>query len=87
MGNCAGRRMTSGACNIILGKDAAMGDVLHCVEAILRQGSIQLTTAQRKKMVEEKKLQIINDSAQLILKSNVIDIWSIFVFQFARMCR
>ena len=26
------------------------------------------------------RLDIINDSAQLILKSNVIDIWSIFVF-------
>ena len=26
------------------------------------------------------RLDIVNDSAQLILKSNVIDIWSIFVF-------
>ena len=54
-----GERPTSDALEKVFGSS----DVLHCVEAILRQGSIQLTTAQRKKMVEEKKLQIINEIA------------------------
>jgi len=54
-----GERPTSDALEKVFGSN----DVLLCVEAILRQGSIQLTTAQRKKMVEEKKLQIINEIA------------------------
>ena len=35
-------------------------DLHTCVEKILKEGSIQLTTAQRKQMVEEKRKQIVN---------------------------
>ncbi len=54
-----GERPTSDALESVFGSN----DLRHCVEIILRKGSIQLTTAQRKKMVEEKKLQIINEIA------------------------
>ncbi|HII34691.1 MAG TPA: ribosome assembly factor SBDS [Candidatus Thalassarchaeaceae archaeon] len=54
-----GERPTSDALETVFGSN----DLRHCVEIILRKGSIQLTTAQRKKMVEEKKLQIINEIA------------------------
>ena len=46
-----GERPTSEALEKVFGTI----DIQHCVETILRQGSIQLTTAQRKKMVNEKK--------------------------------
>lgn len=36
-------------------------DLEACVERILNQGSIQLTTAQRKQMVEDKMKQIVNE--------------------------
>ena len=36
-------------------------DLAACVERILNQGSIQLTTAQRKQMVEDKMKQIVNE--------------------------
>ena len=54
-----GERPTSDAWESVFGSN----DIHQCVEIILKQGSIQLTTAQRKKMVEEKKLQIINEIA------------------------
>ena len=54
-----GERPTSDALESVFGSN----DIQQCVEIILKQGSIQLTTAQRKKMVEEKKLQIINEIA------------------------
>ena len=54
-----GERPTSDALECVIGSN----DLQHSVEIILRKGSIQLTTAQRKKMVEEKKLQIINEIA------------------------
>ena len=52
----AGDRPTSDALENIFGST----DLHTCVEKILKEGSIQLTTAQRKKMVEEKRKQIIN---------------------------
>ena len=54
-----GERPTSDALESVFGSN----DLQQCVNIILKQGSIQLTTAQRKKMVEEKKLQIINEIA------------------------
>jgi len=36
-------------------------DLEACVERILNQGTIQLTTAQRKQMVEDKMKQIVNE--------------------------
>ena len=52
----AGDRPTSDALENIFGTT-----VLHsCVERILIDGSIQLTTAQRKKMVDDKRKQIIH---------------------------
>ena len=54
-----GERPTSDALESVFGSN----DLQQCVEIILKQGSIQLTTAQRKKMVEEKKLRIINEIA------------------------
>ena len=39
-------------------------DLAVCVERILTQGSIQLTTAQRKQMVEDKMKQIVTEIAQ-----------------------
>ncbi len=38
-------------------------DLQTCVEKILREGSIQLTTVQRKKMIEDKKRQVIHSIA------------------------
>ncbi|RAH05165.1 MAG: ribosome assembly factor SBDS [Methanobacteriota archaeon] len=38
-------------------------EIAVCAAKILLEGSIQLTTAQRKKMVEDKKLQIVNEIA------------------------
>ena len=38
-------------------------DIIACARIILDKGGMQLTTAQRKKMVEAKKLQIINEIA------------------------
>ena len=35
-------------------------ELIVCVEKILREGTIQLTTVQRKQMVEEKRKQIVN---------------------------
>lgn len=52
----AGDRPTSDALENIFGST----DLHICVEKILKEGSIQLTTAQRKQMVEEKRKQIIN---------------------------
>ena len=52
-----GERPTSDALESVFGSN----DLQPFVNIILKQGSIQLTTAQRKKMVEEKKLQIINE--------------------------
>tara|TARA_B100000945_G_scaffold320338_1_gene330072 strand:+ start:9715 stop:10404 length:690 start_codon:yes stop_codon:yes gene_type:complete len=52
----AGDRPTSDALENIFGST----DLYTCVEKILKEGSIQLTTAQRKQMVEEKRKQIIN---------------------------
>ena len=52
----AGDRPTAEALQNIFGTS----DLVPCVERILRDGSIQLTTMQRKKMVENKRKQIIN---------------------------
>ena len=52
----AGDRPTSDALENIFGST----DLYSCVAKILEEGSIQLTTAQRKQMVEEKRKQIIN---------------------------
>lgn len=54
-----GERPTSEALLSVFGSN----DIHQCVDIILRKGSIQLTTIQRKKMVQEKKLQIINEIA------------------------
>ncbi|MBI87823.1 MAG: ribosome assembly factor SBDS [Euryarchaeota archaeon] len=55
----AGERPTSEALENAFGTT----DILDCASRILLEGSIQLTTAQRKKMVEDKKLQIVNEIA------------------------
>jgi ribosome maturation protein SDO1 len=55
----SGERPTSESLENIFGTT----DVMECARKILREGSIQLTTAQRKKMVGEKKLQIVNEIA------------------------
>ena len=52
----AGDRPTSDALENIFGTT----DLHSCVERILIDGSIQLTTAQRKKMVDDKRRQIIH---------------------------
>ncbi|MEE3303302.1 MAG: ribosome assembly factor SBDS [Candidatus Thermoplasmatota archaeon] len=52
----AGDRPTSEALENIFGST----DLHTCVEKILKEGSIQLTTVQRKQMVEEKRKQIVN---------------------------
>ena len=52
----AGDRPTSDALENIFGTT----DLHSCVERILIDGSIQLTTAQRKKMVDDKRKQIIH---------------------------
>lgn len=55
----AGDRPTAEALENIFGTT----DLHTCVERILREGSIQLTTAQRKQMVEDKRKQIIHTIA------------------------
>ena len=55
----SGERPTSDALENVFGSS----DLETCVTKILREGSIQLTTIQRKKMVEEKRLQIISEIA------------------------
>jgi len=55
----AGERPTGEA----LQKAFETTEILACARIILDKGGIQLTTSQRKKMVEEKKLQIINEIA------------------------
>ncbi len=55
----AGERPTGEA----LEKTFGTTEILACARIILEKGGIQLTTAQRKQMVEEKKLQIINEIA------------------------
>ena len=52
----AGDRPTSDALENIFGST----DLHTCVKKILVEGSIQLTTTQRKQMVEDKRKQIIN---------------------------
>ena len=54
-----GERPTSDALENVFGSS----ELEACVTKILREGSIQLTTIQRKKMVEEKRLQIISEIA------------------------
>lgn len=56
----SGERPTSDALENVFGSS----DLETCVTKILREGSIQLTTIQRKKMVEEKRLQIISEIAR-----------------------
>ena len=55
----AGERPTGEA----LEKAFGTTDIIACARIILERGGIQLTTAQRKQMVQEKKLQIINEIA------------------------
>jgi len=55
----AGERPTGDA----LEKTFGTSEISECARMILDKGSIQLTTTQRKKMVEDKKLQIINEIA------------------------
>ncbi len=55
----AGERPTSEALENIFGTT----EILECASRILREGNIQLTTMQRRKMVEEKKRQIVNEIA------------------------
>ena len=50
----AGERPTGEA----LEKTFGTSEILACARIILDKGGIQLTTSQRKQMVEEKKLQI-----------------------------
>ncbi len=38
-------------------------ELVHCVERILKDGSIQLTTSQRKKIIADKKIKIIHQIA------------------------
>ena len=52
----AGDRPTSDAIENTFGSV----ELVVCVEKILREGTIQLTTVQRKQMVEEKRKQIVN---------------------------
>ena len=55
----AGERPTSEALENAFGDT----DVVDCASKILVNGNIQLTTAQRKNMVNEKKRQIVNEIA------------------------
>ena len=55
----AGERPTGEA----LEKTFGTSEILACARIILDKGGIQLTTSQRKQMVDEKKLQIINEIA------------------------
>tara|TARA_Y100000758_G_scaffold214879_1_gene154376 strand:- start:7 stop:696 length:690 start_codon:yes stop_codon:yes gene_type:complete len=55
----AGDRPTSEALERVFGST----DLATCVDRILRDGSIQLTTAQRRHMVDERMKQIVNEIA------------------------
>jgi len=55
----SGDRPTSEALTAVFGST----DLMVCVKKILLEGSIQLTTIQRKKIVEDKKKKIINEIA------------------------
>ena len=55
----AGDRPTSDALERVFGST----DLATCVERILNEGSIQLTTAQRRHMVDERMKQIVNEIA------------------------
>ena len=55
----AGERPTSEA----LQKTFGTTDISICARTIIEKGSIQLTTSQRKNLVDEKKRQIINEIA------------------------
>ena len=55
----AGDRPTSDALERVFGST----DLSSCVDKILRDGSIQLTTAQRRQMVDDRMKQIINEIA------------------------
>lgn len=55
----AGERPTSESIENVFGTT----EIFECAARILKDGNIQLTTSQRKKMVEEKKLQIVNEIA------------------------
>ena len=55
----AGDRPTSDALERVFGST----DLSTCVDKILRDGSIQLTTAQRRQMVDERMKQIVNEIA------------------------
>jgi len=55
----AGDRPTSDALERVFGST----DLSTCVEKILRDGSLQLTTAQRRQMVDERMKQIVNEIA------------------------
>jgi len=54
-----GERPTSESLERVFGTT----EISACVEKILKEGSIQLTTLQRRRIVEEKKLQIVNEIA------------------------
>jgi ribosome maturation protein SDO1 len=55
----AGDRPTSDALERVFGST----DLSSCVDKILKDGSIQLTTAQRRQMVDDRMKQIINEIA------------------------
>ena len=55
----AGDRPTSESLERVFGST----DLTTCVDRILRDGSIQLTTAQRRHMVDERMKQIVNEIA------------------------
>ena len=55
----AGDRPTSEALERVFGST----DLTMCVDKILRDGSIQLTTAQRRRMVDERMKQIVSEIA------------------------
>ena len=54
-----GERPTSESLENVFGSS----ELYACVSKILKEGSIQLTTAQRKRMIGEKKRQIVNEIA------------------------
>jgi|TARA_B110000196_G_scaffold59768_1_gene49768 ribosome maturation protein SDO1 len=55
----AGDRPTSDALERVFGST----DLSTCVDKILKDGSLQLTTAQRRQMVDERMKQIVNEIA------------------------
>ena len=55
-----GDRVSEGALQEVFGTT----DVLEIAKQIIKKGEIQLTTEQRKKLVEEKKREIINRIAR-----------------------